>query len=159
MDVGLRFPSWAALAQGERPSGGSLEDGPGLPRHGRFLLPLQFSIDSILVLLRRDGVPHPRCVNEDEAVLAAARRRKELRCPKLAGDHGPRAVGGPRQRSGGRWSENRDFLGQLAKAKTRSVFFFTHDDVDMTAKLKHNNRAHKTATSRSKPEPREAALV
>ena len=37
--------------------------------------------------------------------------------------------------------------------------FFSHDDVDMTAKLKHNNLAYKTAASRSKPEPREAALV
>ena len=30
VDVGFRLPSWAAL----RPGGGSLEDGPGLPRHG-----------------------------------------------------------------------------------------------------------------------------
>ena len=34
VDVGFLPPSWAALAEGERPGGGSLEDGPGLPRHG-----------------------------------------------------------------------------------------------------------------------------
>ena len=35
VDVGIRLPSWAALAEGERPGGGPLEDGgPGLPRHG-----------------------------------------------------------------------------------------------------------------------------
>ena len=35
VDVGFRPPSWAALAEGERPGGGLLEDGgPGLPRHG-----------------------------------------------------------------------------------------------------------------------------
>ena len=49
----------------------------------------QLAIDTTFVSpLSRDGVPHPRCVNEDGAALAAARRRKEVRCPELAGDHG-----------------------------------------------------------------------
>ena len=35
VDIGFRPPSWAALAEGERPGGGKLQDGgPGLPRHG-----------------------------------------------------------------------------------------------------------------------------
>ena len=34
-DVGFHPPSWTALAEGERPGGGDVEDGgPGMPRHG-----------------------------------------------------------------------------------------------------------------------------
>ena len=40
----------------------------------------QIAVDTTLVsVLRRDGTPHPRSVNEDGAALAQARRRKELR--------------------------------------------------------------------------------
>ena len=34
-DVGFHLPSWTALAEGERPGGGDVEDGgPGMPKHG-----------------------------------------------------------------------------------------------------------------------------
>ena len=49
-------------------------------------------------------------------------RRKELRFPELAGDHGRARWVVIASEVGGRWSEeSRDFLRQLAKAKTRSA--------------------------------------
>ena len=72
--------------------------------------------------MSRNGVPHPRCVNDDGAALAAARRRKELRYLELTGDHGRARLVVLASEVGGRWSEeSRDFLRQLAKAKTRSA--------------------------------------
>ena len=66
----------------------------------------QIAVDTTLVsVLRRDGTPHPRCVNEDGAALAQARRRKELRYPELAGQHGPAKLVVLASEVGGRWSE------------------------------------------------------
>ena len=60
-----------------------------------------------------DGTPHPRCANEDGAALA--RRRKELRYPELAGQHGRAKLVVLASEVGGRWSEEcRQFLCQLA---------------------------------------------
>ena len=36
----------------------------------------------------RDGLPHPRCVKEDGAALAAARKKKEKTYPELTGQFG-----------------------------------------------------------------------
>ena len=82
----------------------------------------QIAVDTTLVsVLRRDGTPHPRCANEDGAALAQARRRKELRYPELAGQHGRTKLVVLASEVGGRWSEVcRQFLCQLASAKTRN---------------------------------------
>ena len=60
----------------------SLEVVDGLP-----LFPgASLAKDTTLVsLVSRDDLPHPRCVREDGAALAAARRRKERTCPELKG--------------------------------------------------------------------------
>ena len=82
----------------------------------------QIAVNTTLVsVLRRDGTPHPRSVNEDGAALAQARRRKELRHPELAGQHGRALLVVLGSEVGGRWSEEcRHFLCQLASAKTRN---------------------------------------
>ena len=65
---------------------------------------------------------HARCANEDGAAMAAARRRKELRCPELLGDQGRARLVVLASEVGGRWSEeSREFLRQLAKAKARNA--------------------------------------
>ena len=59
---------------------------------------------------------------EGTDTLAAARRRRELRYPELAGDHGRARLVVLASEVGGRWSEeSRNFLRQLAKGKTRSA--------------------------------------
>ena len=63
---------------------------------------------------------HTRCVREDGAALAAARRRKERTYPELTGQFG-RARLVLAGEVGGRWSEEiHAFLRQFAKAKARS---------------------------------------
>ena len=93
-----------------------MADGPPL-FHGA-----QLAIDTTLVSpLSRDGLPHPRCVREDGAVLAAARRRKERTYPELTGQFGSARLVVLAGEVGGRWSEETQaFLRQLAKAKARS---------------------------------------
>ena len=82
----------------------------------------QLAIDNTLVSpLSRDGLPHPRCVREDGAALAAARRRKERTYPKLTGQFGRARLVVLAGEVGGRWSdETQAFLRQLAKARARS---------------------------------------
>ena len=71
--------------------------------------------------LSRDGLPHPRCVREDGAVLAAARRRKERTFPELTGQFGRARLVVLAGEVGGRWSDEiQAFLRQLAKARARS---------------------------------------
>ena len=60
-------------------------------------------------------------MNEDGVALAQARRRKELRYPELAGQHGRAKLVVLASEVGGRWSEEcRQFLCQLASAETRN---------------------------------------
>ena len=77
--------------------------------------------DSRFCLAQGWNRPHPRCVNEDGAALAQARRPQELRYPELAGQHGRAKLVVLASEVGGRWSEEcRQFLCQLASAKTRN---------------------------------------
>ena len=145
-DVGFHPPSWTALAEGERPGGGDVENGgPGMPRHGwqreaaekmedfflaTFVWPRLPDEDRAMLSSQGGpmaGLPFMCCLttfhsNEDGAAMAAARRRKELRCPELLGDQGRARLVVLASEVGGRWSEeSREFLRQLAKAKARNV--------------------------------------
>ena len=50
--------------------------------------------------LSRDGLPHPRCVKEDGAALAAARNKKEKTYPELTGQVWQSHTRGARWRGG-----------------------------------------------------------
>ena len=79
----------------------------------------QLAIDNTLVsLVSRGGLPHPRCVREDGAALIAAQEKKER---TLTGQFGKARLVVLAGEVGGRWSEETQaFLRQLAKAKARS---------------------------------------
>ena len=82
----------------------------------------QLAVDATLVsLVRGDGSARRQCADHDGAALQQARRQKENTYPELARPRGGRArlvVLGCE--IGGRWSdEARDFVSQLAKAKSR----------------------------------------
>ena len=76
----------------------------------------QLAVDTTLVSpVSRDGFPHPRCVREDWAVLAAARRRKERTHPELTGQFGRTRLVVLAGEVGGKWSDEKQaFLRQLA---------------------------------------------
>ena len=80
----------------------------------------QLAVDTTLVsALRRDGVPHSRAANHNGAVLDAARCRKERIYPELTGQFGRTRLVVLAGEVAGRWSEeSRDFLSQLARAKS-----------------------------------------
>ena len=69
---------------------------------------LQSTRLSFLSCAGMERLIHPRCVNEDGAALAQARRHKELRHPELAGQHGQA-------------EECRQFLCQLASGNEPKV--------------------------------------
>ena len=78
------------------------------------------AVDTTLVsALRRDRVPHSRAANHNGALLDATRRRKERIYPELTGQFGRTHLLVLAGEVAGRWSESRDFLSQLAKAKAR----------------------------------------
>ena len=81
----------------------------------------QLAVDTTLVsVLRRNGVPRPRCANVDGAALEAARRVKERRYPELSGRHGRTRLVVLGAEVGGRWSdETVHFLRHAARAKVR----------------------------------------
>ena len=81
----------------------------------------QLAVDTTLVsVLRRDGVPRQQAATHDGAVLSAARRRKERVYPEFTGEMGRTRLMVLAGEVGGRWSEeSREFLNQLAKAKSR----------------------------------------
>ena len=81
----------------------------------------QLAVDTALVSpVSRDGLPPPRSVREDGAVLGATRRRKEKTCPELTGQFGRTRLVVLAGEVGGRWSETQAFLRQLVKARARS---------------------------------------
>ena len=82
----------------------------------------QLAIDTTLVSpLSRDGLPHPRCVREDGAALAAARRRKERTYPELTGQFGRARLVVLAGEVGGRWSdETQAFLRQPVPQQARA---------------------------------------
>ena len=81
----------------------------------------QLAVDTTLVsVLRRNGVPRPRCADVDGAALEAARRVKERRYPELSGRHGRTRLVVLGAEVGGRWSEETvHFLRHAARAKVR----------------------------------------
>ena len=80
----------------------------------------QLAVDTTAVsVLRWDGVPRRRVVNQDGAALDAARRRKERVYPELTGQLGRTRLVVLACEVAGCSSEDVDFLDQLAKAKAR----------------------------------------
>ena len=83
----------------------------------------QLAVDATLVSpIRGNGSARRQCADHDGAALQQVRHKKESTYPELARPRGGRArlvVLGCE--IGGRWSdEARDFVSQLAKAKSRS---------------------------------------
>ena len=81
----------------------------------------QLAIDITMVSpLSCTGVPLARCADIDGAATMAARRRKQRRCPELAGEGGRARLVVLACEVGGRFSEEcRHFLRQLSKFKAR----------------------------------------
>ena len=87
-DVGFRPPSWTALAEGERPGGGDVENGgPGMLRHGWQREAAEKMEDFFLAtsvwprlpdedraMLRSQGGPWPSCVVRRPSTLASTPR-------------------------------------------------------------------------------------
>ena len=81
----------------------------------------QIAVDTTLVsVLRRDGVPRPRCPDVDGAALEVARRTKERRYAELSGRHGRTRLVVLGAEVGGRWSqETAHFLLHLVSLLDR----------------------------------------
>ena len=81
----------------------------------------QLAVDTTIVsTLHANG--EPRRVHVDGVAVAAARQRKERRCPELVGRRGRARLVVPVVKVCGRWSqETQKFLSSLARAKARSV--------------------------------------
>ena len=81
----------------------------------------QLVIDTMMVSpLSLTRVPHARCADIDGAATMAARRRKQRRCPELAGEGGRALLVVLVCEVGGRFSkECRHFLRQMSKFKAR----------------------------------------
>ena len=99
----------------------------------------QLAVDTTAVsVLRRDGVPRRRVVDQDGAALDAARRRKERVYPELTGQLGRTRLVVLACEVAGRWSEESQPAGQ-SKGQKRASAFACESSSGVAAEVGHSS--------------------